>query len=978
MSEPQGSSLACQVSDHDNVTPSSAGSLDNADHEDTGDQYEDLSALEYARQSELTIPYATELTLAGHATPVSDHEIESDLQDPIGISLADLASDFIFKERLTLSKDVAILLKLTCTQPELPEYQVTTVEDRRRVAHLKQELPLLRSDNEADLRNFGSVAVPDFGTLKLPLERIDEDNDEGLTWPARYRSLPFSKHLEAEKEKLQVSKEDVLFLQSAMKDSYTPRDLDAMKAAADQYRRNPALEPMTPPLLPLTPPFDEFVFDSPAGHMEPLSELTNSTAAEGQALDDHLMKLDSILTPAMCTGSDGSESLNPDDVHIGQIYSPLRDISEVPSSVPRKRKAADLKIEGPLTPPMTLESSSKRVKSDSFSEVAKDFLPILKLPLTTKSDNDLISSGDDFESFFDEVINPHAVAANQRLENEQLQEVDTTRRMNVPQLDFSLPCPPWLEFQPKAKSNHTSNETDLASQMNLLRIVQRDNFRNFSSWHGVRKLENELPWSPFPTQLGTVALDEEIDEDPFLAQMLHGFSGGQLVDIEALTWKPDGLRILDCTEESDEELEVGDFHAEKDMETLLRKRRLELLEDLEINSDLTRNDARATELSLSNAKRAAPGSRQEAVSSTRKVQEPDGGLMFGGIFSASTALDKFMDVRGKAPKKSKPTETDPENAFVPLRSKDVTPEVPHSSEKPKAVPELPRKDAREPRIPNNLPPCSFVISAAILAQRHLTRTIQKLYAEVDLIERDFGVPHSPANEADFILSASTGLVLTTLQQIKQRALPGQPDHSSVRARMYDLSERYEQLVVFVSEGLSAEREKDGLENPVDEYDTTALSELEGLCSSMEAAVSIKYLSGGKESLARWIVWAMQRWGISMIPDRPNEMKLLQEETLWELFLRRCGLNAYAAQAILATLKPPPNTPFVSTSESDQNESQVFGLPAFILMAADERVERFQILLGGNRILNRVSALIDQRWPSAINRWLFDRSSETGR
>lgn len=36
------------------------------------------------------------------------------------------------------------------------------------------------------------------------------------------------------------------------------------------------------------------------------------------------------------------------------------------------------------------------------------------------------------------------------------------------------------------------------------------------------------------------------------------------------------------------------------------------------------------------------------------------------------------------------------------------------------------------------------------------------------------------------------------------------------------------------------------------------------------------------------------------------------------------------------------------------------------MPASERVQRFEILLGGRRILDRVSALLDQRWPSAVN------------
>jgi len=45
--------------------------------------------------------------------------------------------------------------------------------------------------------------------------------------------------------------------------------------------------------------------------------------------------------------------------------------------------------------------------------------------------------------------------------------------------------------------------------------------------------------------------------------------------------------------------------------------------------------------------------------------------------------------------------------------------------------------------------------------------------------------------------------------------------------------------------------------------------------------------------------------------------------------------------------------------------EVLGLPAFILMSADERMHKFQVLLGGSRILNRVNKILDQEWPSAV-------------
>jgi hypothetical protein len=46
--------------------------------------------------------------------------------------------------------------------------------------------------------------------------------------------------------------------------------------------------------------------------------------------------------------------------------------------------------------------------------------------------------------------------------------------------------------------------------------------------------------------------------------------------------------------------------------------------------------------------------------------------------------------------------------------------------------------------------------------------------------------------------------------------------------------------------------------------------------------------------------------------------------------------------------------------------EVLGLTGFILMDAEERVRRFQVLLGGSRILKRVNRALEQEWPSAVN------------
>ena len=62
------------------------------------------------------------------------------------------------------------------------------------------------------------------------------------------------------------------------------------------------------------------------------------------------------------------------------------------------------------------------------------------------------------------------------------------------------------------------------------------------------------------------------------------------------------------------------------------------------------------------------------------------------------------------------------------------------------------------------------------------------------------------------------------------------------------------------------------------------------------------------------------------------------------------MNAFAAQAVLTELKASEGRP-----------SPEFGLPAFVKMSADQRVKRFEQLLGGRKVLLQVSANLDAQW-----------------
>jgi hypothetical protein len=92
---------------------------------------------------------------------------------------------------------------------------------------------------------------------------------------------------------------------------------------------------------------------------------------------------------------------------------------------------------------------------------------------------------------------------------------------------------------------------------------------------------------------------------------------------------------------------------------------------------------------------------------------------------------------------------------------------------------------------------------------------------------------------------------------------------------------------------------------------------------------------------------------------------------WEIFLRRAGINPFAAQVIIASLKTPFDVPILpsrdlSASSGHARTVQVSGLSAFLMMGEDERLQFFQALMGGSRILRSVSRVLDQEWVSAAH------------
>ncbi|KAL4952668.1 hypothetical protein BDW69DRAFT_185192 [Aspergillus filifer] len=280
---------------------------------------------------------------------------------------------------------------------------------------------------------------------------------------------------------------------------------------------------------------------------------------------------------------------------------------------------------------------------------------------------------------------------------------------------------------------------------------------------------------------------------------------------------------------------------------------------------------------------------------------------------------------------------------------------------------------------------------------------QRLYKQETL--------NSFPNEADIILSPSTGLILTTSQATMQLFLPGHKPTlslamassssssspktlrqgiksvtSPLRELIFTLSIRYERLYVLITHNADqinaklprSRTQTTNLTLSADKPLLTSLTSLSAFCASLPASTSNACGGQGQgyasvtpllipstpDSITSWIL-ALAHKHLCAIPTprslsqsntftpinpKPQLVGLLGEaqESVWEVFLTRAGLNPFAARVVIAIL------------ERDGGRSGISPLSRFVEMSADERRALFERILG-ERTLKRVESLIERDW-----------------
>lgn len=196
---------------------------------------EEPSALDYARREGLSKPYYSDQFFFGNMPSPPRDDFDQDLWDLSPASITNTMNS-LTKERLSVNRDAALLLKIVHNFREPPPEELLSPSSRRSARGLKQELPVLRTDNELDMLYFGCVDMPDLTKLKIPFEVVNQANDEGFEWPAKYLTYPARCVAQINAEKLAMPRDVLLYLQDAIRDSHAQGDFEKLKEECLSYR----------------------------------------------------------------------------------------------------------------------------------------------------------------------------------------------------------------------------------------------------------------------------------------------------------------------------------------------------------------------------------------------------------------------------------------------------------------------------------------------------------------------------------------------------------------------------------------------------------------------------------------------------------------------------------------------------------------------------------------------------------------------
>ena len=218
----------------------------NSQSSDDGE--EDLGPLQYARMNGLSCDYLAEPLPFEHIKKIQT-DVYISLSNASHLLQFNFGPELSTDERPTISKDAALLLASVAKEEtvEWVDGQVLSMLGSADTKRIRLEEPLLKTDHERDCREFArreefEVELKD---IKLPLDIVNEENGEGLSLPSKFWNLGDEIMENLKKEKIEVTRDTLEYLQNTLKIIWTEQDEKEVRKRELKYKRvSLALSPL--------------------------------------------------------------------------------------------------------------------------------------------------------------------------------------------------------------------------------------------------------------------------------------------------------------------------------------------------------------------------------------------------------------------------------------------------------------------------------------------------------------------------------------------------------------------------------------------------------------------------------------------------------------------------------------------------------------------------------------------------------------
>lgn len=650
------------------------------------------------------------------------------------------------------------------------------------------------------------------------------------------------------------------------------------------------------PLLPPQSTYDEFIPDDDTC-------IINSFSDTVTLLENDIKQVEARLVAEYDDG---------DIVH-SELQTPPVSSPVFPLPEKQEPRISSLKVDVPLT------GSDSRPQSDEVQERTplKDALSSVQSVFGEAKATVIDSEMSDQFPFLTSELATQVREVGQRtlrhVEQERLNGPDSSQRVAVPVMDFTIPGADWKKLPSCAMSHFMS--FGLSTPEIVTKRIK-----------SAVKEEKKLRWRPLDGTAGKVSNVERIIIDSEKLGHFFGAVGDTKTDDLSLghLFTRRTLQFLSDLADEIDEIPIAP----------LQEQSYSAFPSPEPSPTKLKRTSKSPLQEEPSSKKTKPGPQKTVDSGPSLLLDGDNGV--GGLLTSYLQIHALVKVLPTTSSHFSAQAEVPLTGASSITGGPVQPPWEHTMPGSK----IDRLPVPCPEFDPTNTASTYIVSTAL--GKPVIRQLDQLCPMAKLLTRTFGNDLEPSSsspaetraaphlafEADIPFSSNTGIIVTNLAELLKRPL-GSSKKMQLRQKIERVSVIYDKLIVLISVP----------DLRWTSQDTGAYTAFVAFVGTLNTSVEAVLVGDGEEHLTKWIISFMNEYRCE---GRKNEHLIVQEEINWETFFRLSGVNVYAAYVLIGALKA------VYGGE---------GLARLLGMTAEERVSTFGAIIGARRPLDN------------LNRWL---------